>query len=99
MTDLDNYTITVYDKDGNKVKGAFSSEGTYTVNVSAGKYSSSFEVQVGAVADEPTINPGETPTPEPKPSGSGCGGSVVASLIGTLTLFGAALLLKKKKAN
>ena len=105
VTDLDNYTITVYDKDGNKVKGAFTEEGTYTVNVSAGKYSSSFEVNVGTTVDEPTTNPGETPAPTPTPeepsilSKIGCGGSIVASLIGTLTLFGAALLLKKKKAN
>jgi hypothetical protein len=99
MTDLDNYTIIVKDKDGNKVKGEFTEEGVYTVIVDAGKFESTFEVRVGTVQnDNGGSQGGSDAEPTPAPS-KGCGGSVVASLIGTLTLLSFALLSKKKRAR
>lgn len=49
---------------------------------------------------EPTPDPDPQPQPEPTPeapANNGCGGSVVASILGVLTLAGACIVLRKKR--
>ena len=48
--DLSKYTVSVKDSAGNAVTGAFSAFGDYTVTVSQGEVSDSFEVRVGGKA-------------------------------------------------
>ena len=47
---------------------------------------------------EPTPDPDPQPEPTPEaPANNGCGGSVVASILGVLTLAGACIVLRKKR--
>lgn len=98
MTDLENYTITVTDAAGNKIKGAFKEEGTYTVTVKCAKHISTFEVNVGQVNTDPGDGPTNNvePTPQPQPSTNGCGGSILSTLFGTIALCAFAFLFKRK---
>lgn len=47
VTSLAGYTITVTDTNGNPATGGFSDVGTYTVTVSKGEVTTSFEITVG----------------------------------------------------
>jgi hypothetical protein len=75
-----------------------SKAGTTTVTISYEGKTATVELTVEE-AEEPTPTPTPTPTPGPsdEPEQKGCGGSVLASIFGLLTLVGATIVLRKKR--
>ena len=87
-------------------------EGTYIIKVKATDEAgndSSAELTLTVSAkedvpsgDEPTVNPNPNPNPQPggnDQSSGGCGGSIISSILGTLFLAGAVIVVSKRKQD
>ena len=97
-------------KDGTEVQlanGKFSAaEGTYTISVTvtdAAGNSTTEEMTLTVSAKADVNQPGNTDQPgnteQPGSDDGGCGGSVVASIFGIVTLAGVAVVLRKRKQD
>ena len=87
-------------------------EGTYIIKVKAtdeagNESSAELTLTVSAKedvpsGDEPTVNPNPNPNPQPggnDQSSGGCGGSIISSILGTLFLAGAVIVVSKRKQD